>query len=87
MTRILVVFGAAAVSLAGCGTEPQTRISADFGEAIQHNMAAHIINPAPVQAAPTDLDGRRARVAVERYLKGQVKEVAAPTTSQVGGGS
>jgi hypothetical protein len=89
MTRELFISAICSALIAGltaCSTEPQERISAGFGEAVHRNMSAHIINPTPAQAAPTEMEGRRGHVAIERYMRGQVKEPPAPTTSTVGGG-
>ena len=63
---------AALLLLAGCDTtEP---LGADFGNAVEHNKAMHIINPSPVYAAPEtpDMNGPRAAGAVKRYEEGTV---------------
>jgi type IV pilus biogenesis protein CpaD/CtpE len=54
----------------------------DFGNANNHNMSQHIINPDPVTAgygAPA-LDGERAGDVIERYKGGSVLEPEAEST-------
>ena len=49
-------------------------LGADFGNATNHNMSQHIVNPDPVYAgygAPA-FDGERARGVFERYKTGSV---------------
>lgn len=81
MFRILPV--ALLIGLAGCANDQP--INSDFGNSVQHNMAMHIINPAPNYAgsvvAPTD--GRRAALAIERYQKGDVIAPEAHETSEL----
>ena len=66
--------------LAGCNTVNPVSGSVDpgFGEAQKYNMAVQTINPDPVYAEdgaqPGD-HGEKGAEAVERYRKGQVKEV------------
>ncbi len=58
-------------------------LGADFGNATEHNLSQHIINPDPVTAgygAPA-LHGERATGAMERYKTG---EVIAPEEERVG---
>lgn len=72
------------VGLAGCTNNKP--INSDFGNSVQHNMAMHIINPAPNYAgsevAPTD--GVRAALAMERYQSGDVIEPEVHETSELG---
>ncbi len=59
----------------------------DYGNATNHNMSQHIINPDPVTAgygAPA-LDGERASGAIERYKSGDVLAPEAETTGGAGG--
>ncbi len=59
----------------------------DFGNAVNHNMSQHIINPDPVTAgygAPA-LDGERASVVIERYKAGDVLAPEVESTGGVGG--
>ncbi len=49
-------------------------LGADFGNATEHNLSQHIINPDPVTAgygAPA-LHGERAKGAFDRYKEGEV---------------
>ena len=58
------------VVLSACEAEPKMVLSPDFGTAVQHNMAVHIINPPdslePAQAP--EFGGDRAARAYERML-------------------
>jgi len=60
----------ATLSLVACTNKaPQTELNTGFGDAYYHNIAAQVINPNPANAgsgAP-DLEGQRARIAIERY--------------------
>ncbi len=59
----------------------------DFGNATNHNMSQHIINPDPVTAgygAPA-LDGERASGVIERYKSGDVLAPEVESTGGVGG--
>jgi hypothetical protein len=68
------------IAALGAGTlvtacAPQGDLSPDFGNAVQHNMSLHIINPAPtyntLQQVPP-LDGPRAAGAQQRYDDGEI---------------
>ncbi|EKV28661.1 hypothetical protein C882_0873 [Caenispirillum salinarum AK4] len=72
---------AAAASLGACAEPGET--SPNFGAAVRHNMAVHIINPAPDYgpgAQPTG-SGRRQALATERYATGTVIRPPAPSTT------
>lgn len=72
---------AAAATLSACADPGET--SPNFGNAVRHNMAVHIINPAPDYGAdmlPTG-DGRRQALATERYATGKVLRPPAPSTT------
>jgi hypothetical protein len=60
-TRILGVITAVA-ALTACETETRHTLSPDFGNAVRHNMAVHIINPegTPGPIEPSGLQGPRA---------------------------
>lgn len=60
-------------------------ISPDFGNSVHHNMAMHIINPAPDYAGrpPPAMDGVRAALAMERYQTGEVIEPDSIETSEI----
>jgi hypothetical protein len=57
--------------LASCQYPPTS-----YGEAVGHNMAAHIINPepAPPELGAPAFNSTRAALAAERYLADEVKE-------------
>ena len=65
----------AAIGLAACET-PSEHITADFGNAVRHNMAAQIINPegSRVDEVPAQ-DGERVLRAHDRLV---TEEKAAP---------
>ena len=69
------------VAVSACES-PET-LGPDFGNAVRHNKAAHIINPVPVLAGPEipGLDGTRAAGAIERYHEGQVTPIEQLTTT------
>ncbi|MBE0530539.1 MAG: hypothetical protein IH626_06885 [Rhodospirillales bacterium] len=70
MRRIVAASGLTGLlAMAACA--PAEPPLPDFGNAVRHNMAVHILNPdyeAP--AAPTPMDGARAGVAIGRYRAG-----------------
>ena len=91
MTRfplLLASFGSGL--LAACGTAEVERpgtapLGADFGNAVHHNAAVHIIDPRPIHAddgAPA-LNGKRAAGALSRYENGAVAAPEAPSTSKL----
>ena len=72
--KLATIFLAVAGLLALAGCSNADPLGADFGNAVEHNKAMHIINPSPVYAAPEapDLNGRRAAGAMQRYEEGTV---------------
>ncbi len=68
--------------LAAC-TAPTT-LSDDFGNAVRHNKAVHIINPAPAQAVISNMDGPRAAGAIGRYQRGEVVQPRTLSTTSIG---
>lgn len=73
----------------GLEEEPRADIGhlgADFGNAVSHNAAQHIIDPAPAHAfaGPPNLDGVRAAEAINRYRSGTVIAPEAMETSGFG---
>jgi hypothetical protein len=70
--KTLGLVGGLALAAAGCAA-PET-LHSSFGNAVAQNKALHIIDPVPADPnlpAP-DLNGARAALAMDRYLKGQV---------------
>ena len=55
----------------GACTAPAT-LSDDFGNAVRHNKAMHIINPPASEAVVSDMNGPRAAGAIDRYESGTV---------------
>jgi len=90
MQRILGV--ATCLALAACANATYPPATDDaFGDAVRHNMAAHIISPTVADPRlDTPADGRRAALAIERY---RADEVETPSTSSlsdigaIGGGA
>lgn len=84
---ILLALGAGTL-MAAC--TPQEDLNPSFGNAVQHNMSLHIINPQPtystLQQVP-DLDGPRAAGAQQRYDDGEVIPPERLRTSDTGGGN
>lgn len=68
----IILAAAAMVGLSACG-QPE-HLSADFGNAVNHNLSLQIVNPEPTYMAPEnpDMDGERAALAIERYKSGTV---------------
>ena len=56
-------------ALAGCAN---TTFDEAFGDAIEQNKAAHIVNPEPAAIDVPDLEGARAALALQRYKRGRV---------------
>jgi hypothetical protein len=83
----LTLLIAGSVLLTGCLNEPIAQRDPALGESVKYDAAIQTINPDPVypegSARPGD-NGEHAVKAVERYRKGQVKEVE---TMQTTGGS
>ncbi len=69
--RYTMLFGAAFLwpALAGC---TNTTFDESFGDAIEQNKAAHIVNPEPAAVDVPELEGARAALAIRRYKRGQV---------------
>ena len=88
--RNIFLMATAALALAACTNKtPQMDLNTGFGDAYYHNIAAQVINPNPANAgsgAP-DLEGQRARIAIDRYDTTTTIAPVATTTSSVGSGS
>ena len=86
MTRLaLIGLAAASFSLAACNSiyDHSQPLNAGFGNSIKHNDAVAIIDPTPANASDgaPDLDGKRAKLAIERYETGAVTEAEAEEVS------
>jgi hypothetical protein len=86
MLRTLALLGC--LGLAACSDPiyPYPPGSSEaFGDAVRHNMAAHIIDPTPADPAlGMPADGRRAALKVERYRTDQVETPATTAISSQG---
>jgi hypothetical protein len=93
-SKRLWIAAAAFVALAGCNTA-QTHIGDEdpfLGESVKYDQAIQTVNPTPVypaQAAQPGDNGEKGATAVQRYRKGEVKQVETMSTtagSSGGGG-
>ena len=90
-SRRLWIIAAAAAGLAGCNTM-YTHISEEsavLGEAVKYDAAIQTINPSPVyppDASQPGDNGEKGAGNVQRYRKGQVKDVQSTQTTSGGGG-
>ncbi|MFA7430415.1 MAG: hypothetical protein WCZ23_09690 [Rhodospirillaceae bacterium] len=83
VSRALLVLIAAAAPVLTAACEPQDRatLHPSFGNAVQHNMAMHVVNPNPARVdVPPDYSGQRTAIALGRYNTDTVKEVEAIST-------
>jgi hypothetical protein len=74
MNRLLLL---AILTLAAC-TDPHQPLSADFGNAVNVNISAQVINPNPLVAGAADTDGQRIGDAMNRYRTGKVTRLQPP---------
>ena len=75
------------LAVSACENRNIPHLGKDFGNATQHNMSVHIINPDPATAgygAPA-LDGKRAKGAMDRYEGGTVLTPDAESTGGISG--
>jgi type IV pilus biogenesis protein CpaD/CtpE len=83
--RIAIFTAAVLVGLAACA-DTQGPLNPGFGDAYYHNMAVQVIEPQPVNAgsgAP-DLEGERARIAIDRYRGATTLAPETMTTTEGG---
>jgi type IV pilus biogenesis protein CpaD/CtpE len=83
--RTAIMTVAAFLGLTACA-DTQAPLNAGFGDAYHHNMAVQVIDPNPANAgsgAP-DLEGERARIAIDRYRGAATLIPEETTTSDVG---
>ena len=71
----LVLFGI--LTLAACA-DPHQPLSADFGNAVNVNIGAQVINPNPLVTGAADTDGQRIGDAMNRYRTGKVTRLQPP---------
>ncbi len=84
MKRLLFLGSVLVLAACSNNTEP---LGADFGNAVQHNRTAHIINPAPAYDGPATTDGQRTAGSFGRYVRGKVKQPAGVSTTDGGKGN
>ncbi len=87
----VVMLGASLLLATACDTNNTNKkpLSADFGNAVRQNMFVHIIGPRmpDPNAAPPELEGKRAHQAIERYHLGEIEKPKEESTREAGGGS
>jgi type IV pilus biogenesis protein CpaD/CtpE len=84
MKRLVLLAG---LALAACA-DPHQPLSADFGNAVNTNIAAQVVNPNPTMAGSNDTDGQRAGSAVNRYRTNRVYQPHLPLESgKINGGA
>ena len=74
----------AGLALAAC-TTPANTPRPEFGEAVRHNMAAHIVDPNPpatMELPPSD--GVRRALMIQRYQADEVETPPLPVTTTLG---
>jgi hypothetical protein len=64
------------MAMAGCA-DPHQPLSEDFGNAVNTNIAAQVVNPVPADG-PAETDGRRTSQAIGRYRDDQVRQPHLP---------
>ena len=81
--KVILLTLPVAVLLAACSTN-QEPLGPDFGNAVRHNKAAHIINPTPTYDSLFGHDGPRMALGHDRYRTGTVIQPRTlSTTSEV----
>ncbi|GGF14299.1 hypothetical protein GCM10011611_20080 [Aliidongia dinghuensis] len=68
MKRLILLVG---LALSGCA-DPHEPLSRDFGNAVNSNIAAQVINPTPQWSGDPSTNGQRVDNAVNRYLNNKV---------------
>ncbi len=74
MNRLLLL---GILTLAACA-DPHQPLSADFGNAVNVNIGAQVINPNPLVTGAADTDGQRIGDAMNRYRTGKVTRLQPP---------
>jgi len=76
MKRLVLLAG---LTLAACAeVDPHAPLSADFGNAVNANIAAQVVNPNPVTAGITDTSGKRMDKAIDRYVNDKTYQPRLP---------
>jgi type IV pilus biogenesis protein CpaD/CtpE len=65
------------LTLAAC-VDPHGPLSPDFGNAVNSNVAAQVINPNALVTGAADTDGQRIGDAMNRYRTGKVTRLQPP---------
>jgi type IV pilus biogenesis protein CpaD/CtpE len=80
MTRINLSIVIAVAAVAGCSNSQP--IAPDFGNAVASNIAAQVVNPAPIMGSQDfDTSGQRMGSAMERYNRNKVYAPQPPVSS------
>jgi len=81
--KTIAVLGCVSFLLCGCASDvPVGLPQSEFGEAVQHNVAAQIVNPmAPEDRGPLTFDGQRAALQQGRYLSDKVEKPVESSTN------
>jgi hypothetical protein len=74
MKRFVLLAG---LTLAAC-TDPHAPLSPDFGNAVNANIAAQVVNPDPAPAGLADTNGKRVEKAVDRYVNDKTYQPRLP---------
>jgi hypothetical protein len=69
----------AGLALAGCAeADPHASFSADFGNAVNANIAAQVVNADPASPGTNDTSGKRVDKAIDRYLNNKTYQPRLP---------
>jgi hypothetical protein len=74
MKRLVLLAG---LTLAACA-DPHAPLSADFGNAVNANIAAQVVNPTPAPPGATYTNGKRADKAIDRYVNDKTYQPRLP---------
>jgi type IV pilus biogenesis protein CpaD/CtpE len=84
MKLITLAAASALAGLAGCADNAQVRMASDFGNAVNSNIAAQLVNPMPNYRTDMPLtDGRRVSDGIQRYRTNRVTPLIPPIESAV----
>jgi type IV pilus biogenesis protein CpaD/CtpE len=75
-----LTLAAIAIAIAGCSNRPP--LSPDLGESVDRDLAAQIVNPAPLASSQDfDTSGRRMESSIDRYNRNLVYPPVPPISS------